>query len=90
VSIKEAFKLYKPFEDLRRQSLAISLTACHGSYPIFAVSTPLEPVEREYMELFDMDGSILKPIDFKRMNAMLKGITNHEHRRQEAWEPGFG
>jgi hypothetical protein len=93
MAITDAFEIYKPFEDSSRQSLAISLTGCHHhpwSYPIFAVSTSLEPVERGYMESFDMDGSILKPIDFKRMNAMLKGITNPEHRRQEAWEPGFG
>jgi hypothetical protein len=41
------------------------------------------------MESLGMDGWILKPIDFKRMNVILRGISNPEHRRKEASEPGF-
>jgi len=45
---------------------------------IFAVSASLEEVQREYMESLDMGGWIQKPIDFKRINVILKGITNRE------------
>jgi len=47
------------------------------SCPIFAVSASLEAVQREYMESLDVDGWILKLIDFKRINVT-KGITNPE------------
>jgi hypothetical protein len=42
------------------------------------------------MESLYIDGWILKPIYFNRMNAILKGVTSPEHRYQEAWEPGLG
>jgi len=78
------FEASNPLQSHSRPAITIN-----GRIPIFAVSASLEPVQREYMESLDMDGWILKPIDFKRMNVILKGITNPECRRQEAWEPGF-
>lgn len=78
------FEASNPLQSHSRPAITIN-----GRIPIFAVSASLEPVQREYMMSLDMDGWMLKPIDFKRMNIILKGITNPEHRRQEAWEPGF-
>ena len=79
-----AFEASNPLQSHSRPTITIN-----GRIPIFAVSASLEPVQREYMESLGMDGWMLKPIDFKRMNGILKGITNPERRRQEAWEPGF-
>lgn len=67
----------------------LAITVNNGRIPIFAVSASLEPAQRVYMESLGMDAWILKPIDFKRMNVILKGISNPEHRRREAWGPGF-
>jgi CheY-like chemotaxis protein len=78
------FEASNPLQSHSRPAITIN-----GRIPIFAVSASLEPVQREYMESLGMDGWMLKPIDFKRMNVILKGITNPERRRQEAWEPGF-
>ena len=78
------FEASNPLQSHSRPAIIIN-----GRIPIFAVSASLEPVQREYMMSLDMDGWMLKPIDFKRMNVLLKGITNPERRRQEAWEPGF-
>lgn len=78
------FEASNPLQSHSRPAITIN-----GRIPIFAVSASLEPVQREYMESLGMDGWMLKPIDFKRMNIILKGITNPERRRRDAWEPGF-
>ncbi|RMJ04759.1 hypothetical protein CDV36_014566 [Fusarium kuroshium] len=56
--------------------------------PIFAVSASL--VEREKQTYIDagFDGWILKPIDFKRLNTLLAGITDTDTRDTCLYEPG--
>jgi DNA-binding response OmpR family regulator len=56
--------------------------------PIFAVSASL--VEREKQTYIDagFDGWILKPIDFKRLNTLLAGISDEEVRNSCLYEPG--
>jgi CheY-like chemotaxis protein len=56
--------------------------------PIFAVSASL--VEREKQTYVDagFDGWILKPIDFKRLNTLLAGISDEEVRKSCLYEPG--
>lgn len=55
---------------------------------IFAVSASL--VEREKQTYIDagFDGWILKPIDFKRLNILLAGITDVDVRNTCLYEPG--
>ncbi|KAL2689875.1 hypothetical protein Neosp_003938 [[Neocosmospora] mangrovei] len=55
---------------------------------IFAVSASL--VEREKQTYIDagFDGWILKPIDFKRLNTLLAGITDVDVRNTCLYEPG--
>ncbi|RGP61832.1 hypothetical protein FLONG3_10419 [Fusarium longipes] len=56
--------------------------------PIFAVSASL--VEREKQTYVDagFDGWILKPIDFKRLNTLLAGISDEEVRNSCLYENG--
>ncbi|RSL40092.1 hypothetical protein CEP53_013595 [Fusarium sp. AF-6] len=56
--------------------------------PIFAVSASL--VEREKQTYIDagFDGWILKPIDFKRLNTLLAGITDTDTRDTCLYESG--
>jgi hypothetical protein len=58
-----------------------------GRIPIFAVSASLTLDQREYMVEQGMDGWILKPIDFKRMNVILTGINNPLLRAELAYHP---
>lgn len=65
-----------------------SLAAINGRIPIFAVSASL--VEREKDTYVDagFDGWILKPIDIKRLSALLNGIHDEEVRNSCLYEPG--
>lgn len=60
----------------------------NGRVPIFAVSASL--VERERQSYIDagFDGWVLKPIDFKRLNVLLKGIVDDKVRESCLYQPG--
>lgn len=60
----------------------------NGRLPIFAVSASLP--ERQRGELLEcgMDGWIVKPIDFRRLNVILKGVTDPTQRKQDVYRPG--
>ncbi|KAF9068635.1 hypothetical protein BDP27DRAFT_1223986 [Rhodocollybia butyracea] len=68
--------------DNRRLSLTLN-----GRIPIFAVSASL--YEQQRWKLIDagMDGWILKPIDFKRLAIILKGITDVTQRESDRYHP---
>jgi len=56
--------------------------------PIFAISASLvEDKRQEYMET-GFDGWLLKPVDFKRLQALMDGIEDEELRKQEIYKPG--
>lgn len=65
-----------------------SLANSNYRIPIFAVSASL--VEREKQTYVDagFDGWILKPIDFKRLNTLLAGISDEDVRKSCLYEPG--
>ncbi|KAF8073642.1 GAF domain-like protein [Lyophyllum atratum] len=60
----------------------------NGRIPIFAVSASL--LERQCDELigYGMDGWILKPIDFRRLGAILKGVTDRSQRQHHCYKKG--
>lgn len=62
--------------------------ALNGRIPIFAVSASLAESQREEMIDFGMDGWILKPIDYKRMNVLIRGITDLQQRKADLYETG--
>lgn len=72
-----------PAGDELRLSLALN-----GRIPIFAVSASLHERQREEMIDFGLDGWILKPIDYKRMNVILRGILDVTQRNSDLYAPG--
>ncbi|TFK20594.1 hypothetical protein FA15DRAFT_673329 [Coprinopsis marcescibilis] len=61
----------------------------NGRIPIFAVSASLKETQRENLLEKGMDGWILKPIDFKRLNLILKGVLDPEQRQKDSYTAGF-
>lgn len=60
----------------------------NGRIPIFAVSASLTEQQREELISYGLDGWILKPIDFKRLNLILKGVTDVEQRKRDVYRLG--
>ena len=60
----------------------------NGRLPIFAVSASLFEEQREDMYNLGMDGWILKPIDFKRLRLILRGVTDVSQREKDVYKPG--
>ncbi len=60
----------------------------NGRIPIFAVSASLVEQQREELMGYGMDGWILKPIDFKRLSHILKGITDPTQRHRDVYRLG--
>lgn len=59
-----------------------------GRIPIFAVSASLvEELRDTYIEA-GFDGWILKPIDFRRLATLLRGIYDDETRKSCIYVPG--
>ena len=90
---------YEATESIRNLEKASSSIQCptssrrlshqlNGRIPIFAVSASL--IEYQHAELCElgMDGWITKPIDFKRLDVILKGVTNFSRREIETYHPG--
>lgn len=60
----------------------------NGRIPIFAVSASLLEVQRDEMYSLGMDGWILKPIDFKRLRIILRGVTDLAQRKKDVYHSG--
>jgi CheY-like chemotaxis protein len=59
----------------------------NGRIPIFAVSASLREDQRDQMQGLGLDGWILKPVDFRRLFMILKGITDTEQREKDLYDP---
>ena len=60
----------------------------NGRIPIFAVSASLREAQREEMYSLGIDGWILKPIDFKRLRVILRGVTDTTQRAKDVYRQG--
>lgn len=60
----------------------------NGRIPIFAVSASLLERQREELAATGLDGWILKPIDFKRLKLLLRGVTDCEQRGRDEYRVG--
>lgn len=60
----------------------------NGRLPIFAVSASLYEEQRDDMYNLGMDGWILKPIDFKRLRLILRGVTDPSQREKDVYKSG--
>ena len=83
-----ATKMIRAYEKSSEHKSYSPLAALNGRVPIFAVSASL--IEKELDTYVDagFDGWILKPIDFKRLFTLLKGIHEQETRRECLYVPG--
>lgn len=61
----------------------------NGRIPIFAVSASLYENQRDELYRLGLDGWILKPIDFKRLRAILRGVVEPAQREKDVYRPGI-
>lgn len=81
-------KMVRSFEKTHTGACLSDRAKCNHRIPIFAVSASLVEKERDkYIEL-GFDGWILKPVDFKRVDQLLKGIVEQETRNSCLYEAG--
>ena len=81
-------KMIRSFEKTQSSSCLSPRAKMHGRIPIFAVSASLEERDRERYVQTGFDGWILKPVDFKRVDLLLKGVISDEVRDTCIYEPG--
>ncbi len=60
----------------------------NGRLPIFVVSATLTEHQHDELVHYGVDGWILKPIDFKRLRTIMKGLTDLRQRRSDLYELG--
>lgn len=60
----------------------------NGRIPTFAVSASLVEGKRQEIIDFGIDGWILKPIDFKRLRSILRGIMDPTQRQKDLYTDG--
>ncbi|KAI0823185.1 hypothetical protein BC628DRAFT_1411740 [Trametes gibbosa] len=85
---------YEATERIRILEKDAALLPCishqlNGRIPIFAVSASLLEHQRDELYRLGMDGWILKPIDFKRLRAILRGVVDPVQRERDVYRPGI-
>ncbi len=81
-------KIIRTFEKSNESMVVSRLATRHRRVPIFAVSASLVEKERPLYIEAGFDGWILKPIDFKRLNVLLNGISDEDIRQGCIYVPG--
>ncbi|KAI1411041.1 hsp90-like protein [Hypoxylon sp. FL1857] len=81
-------KMVRAFEQSDKHAALSPLAAAYKRTPIFAVSASLVERERSVYVEAGFDGWILKPIDFKRLNVLLDGISDNGVRAECLYIPG--
>ena len=80
--------MIRSYEKTQSSACLSDRASQNGRIPIFAVSASLIEKERvKYVEA-GFDGWILKPVDFKRVELLLKGIIDGNLRNTCLYEPG--
>ncbi|KAI0477181.1 hsp90-like protein [Xylariaceae sp. FL0804] len=81
-------KMIRSYEKFEGTPVLSPLASDHGRIPIFAVSASLVEKEKPSYVEAGFDGWILKPIDFKRLNVLLEGLTDDDVREKCLYEHG--
>jgi hypothetical protein len=81
-------KMIRSFEKTHSTTCLSPRARLNSRIPVFAVSASLVEKEREKYIDTGFDGWILKPVDFKRVGLLLKGIVDDEARKMCLFEPG--
>ncbi|CBQ69596.1 related to phytochrome [Sporisorium reilianum SRZ2] len=82
-------ELEKKWSEDGQQADRPAAQVLNGRVPILAMSATLVPQMRQEMVDIGMDGWILKPIDFARLGALLKGLLHPEDRVANHWRQGY-
>lgn len=81
-------KMIRSFEKTHSTTCLSPRARLNSRIPVFAVSASLVEKEREKYIDTGFDGWILKPVDFKRVGHLLKGIIDDEARKECLFQPG--
>jgi DNA-binding response OmpR family regulator len=81
-------KMIRSFEKTHGKTCLSTRAHVNGRIPIFAVSASLEEKEREMYVETGFDGWILKPVNFKRVDSLLRGIIEEDTRNSCLFEAG--
>lgn len=90
--ILNGFEATQKIRELERTSPSPLVRPAHrlnGRIPIFAVSASLAEKQHNELVQVGMDGWILKPIDFRRLRAILKGVTDADQRTRDVYRAGY-
>jgi hypothetical protein len=81
-------KMIRSFEKTHSTTCLSRRARLNTRIPVFAVSASL--VEKDRQKYIDsgFDGWILKPVDFKRVDLLLRGIIDDEARNECIYQPG--
>ncbi|KAF9807670.1 hypothetical protein IEO21_08128 [Rhodonia placenta] len=83
----EATQRIRQIEQERQVELHRVSHKLNGRIPIFAVSASLFEDQREELFKLGFDGWILKPIDFKRLKIILRGVVDAAQRGRDVYNP---
>lgn len=81
-------KMIRSFEKTQSGGCLSPRASLNGRIPIFAVSASLEEKEKDKYVATGFDGWILKPVDFKRVDQLLKGIVSDDVRNECLYQAG--
>lgn len=81
-------KMIRSMEAESRQDGHSDMAKHNGRVPIIAVSASLVEKERQKYVDAGFDAWILKPIDFKRLSVLMRGIHDDEARDSSVYVPG--
>lgn len=81
-------KMIRSFEKTQSGACLSSRAKKNGRLPIFAVSASLIEREKDKYIATGFDGWILKPVDFKRVDQLLRGIVDESIREGCVYQPG--
>ncbi|TFY65059.1 hypothetical protein EVJ58_g2200, partial [Rhodofomes roseus] len=83
----EATERIRGLEASRANHFHRSSHKLNGRIPIFAVSASLFEDQQEELFKLGFDGWILKPIDFKRLRVILRGVVDTVQRAKDVYQP---
>ncbi|KAL2392365.1 Cyanobacterial phytochrome B [Exophiala dermatitidis] len=81
-------KMIRSFEKTHPDTSLSSRARLNSRIPIFAVSASLVEKERDRYIQSGFDGWILKPVDFRRVDELLRGVVDPEARAACLYECG--
>ncbi|KAG5351128.1 hypothetical protein C0989_007834 [Termitomyces sp. Mn162] len=88
--ILNGFEATQKIRELERTSRLLTRPAhqLNGRIPIFAVSASLAEKQHDELVQIGVDGWILKPIDFRRLAVIMKGVTDADQRARDIYRIG--